>query len=62
MMSDAHRQHTSRGRLGTGLSRALHANATAFGYSVVITASFGAVQLDRGQPRYLTFCSMAWGQ
>lgn len=45
-------QHTARRRLGTGLSRALHGNATAFGYSVTITASFGAVSLDRGQPHY----------
>jgi hypothetical protein len=45
-------QHTARERLGTGLSRALHGNATAFGYSVTITASFGAVSLDRGKPHY----------
>jgi len=52
-VTDARPQHTARERLGTGLSRALHGNATAFGYSVTITASFGAVQLDRGQPHYV---------
>ena len=30
----------------------LGGNATAFGYSVTITASFGAVELGRGQPRF----------
>lgn len=35
-----------------GLREALQGNTTAFGYSVVITASFGAVQLERGQPGY----------
>jgi len=35
------------------VSESLHGNATAFGYSVTITASFGAVQHERGQPSYL---------
>ncbi|MGI8622411.1 MAG: hypothetical protein ACR2NB_02740 [Solirubrobacteraceae bacterium] len=52
-MHDDRPRHTARERLATGLSRALHGNATAFGYSVTITASFGAVQLDRGQPHYV---------
>ncbi len=39
-------------RVHTGLSQSLGGNATAFGYSVTITASFGAVQLRRGQPRF----------
>jgi hypothetical protein len=30
----------------------MHGNATAFGYSVTITASFGAVELQRGSPTY----------
>ncbi|MGI8749655.1 MAG: hypothetical protein ACR2J6_03765 [Thermoleophilaceae bacterium] len=41
-----------RQRLPRGLNQALQGNATAFGYSIVITASFGAVQLQRGQPGY----------
>lgn len=59
-MTDPRRQ-TARGRLNTGLSRALHANATAFGYSVTITASFGAVQAERGQPHYLDLLLYALG-
>ncbi len=51
-MTEKHPQHTTRQRLASGLSRALHGNATAFGYSVTITASFGAVQLNRGAPHY----------
>jgi hypothetical protein len=39
-------------RLAAGLRKALHGNATAFGYSVTITASFGAVQLQCGQPDF----------
>ena len=39
-------------RLVYGLGESLGGNATAFGYSVTITASFGAVQLGRGQPRF----------
>jgi hypothetical protein len=39
-------------RMRTGVRQALQGNATAFGYSVVITASFGAVQLQHGQPGY----------
>lgn len=45
--------HTARERLGTGVSRAQNGDTTEFGYSVTITASFGAVQLDRGQPHYV---------
>jgi len=41
-----------RDRLEFGVSESLHGNATAFGYSVTITASFGAVQHERGQPSY----------
>ena len=40
-------------RLSNGMREALHGNATAFGYSVTITASFGAVQLERGSPRFI---------
>ncbi len=39
-------------RVHAGLSESLGGNATAFGYSVTITASFGAVQLRRGQPGF----------
>ena len=35
-----------------GLGESLGGNATAFGYSVTITASFGAVELGRGQPTF----------
>lgn len=35
-----------------GLGQSLGGNATAFGYSVTITASFGAVELGRGAPRF----------
>lgn len=42
-----------RERVECGVSESLHGNATAFGYSVTITASFGAVQHERGQPSYL---------
>ncbi len=41
-----------RQRLSSGLRQSLHGNATAFGYSVTITASFGAVQLEHGQPDF----------
>ena len=41
-----------RGRLVGGLGESLGGNATAFGYSVTITASFGAVELGRGAPRF----------
>jgi len=34
------------------MRKALHGNATAFGYSVTITASFGAVSVQRGQPSF----------
>jgi hypothetical protein len=43
----------ARERLHRGISEALRGNATAFGYSVTITASFGAVQHERGQPAYI---------
>lgn len=46
------RPRGARRRLSNGLHEALHGNATAFGYSVTITASFGAVQLAHGQPRF----------
>lgn len=48
----ARRPHGAARRLSNGLREALHGNATAFGYSVTITASFGAVQLARGQPGF----------
>lgn len=49
----AERPRGLRGRLVCGVEASLHGNATAFGYSVTITASFGAVQHERGQPTYL---------
>ena len=42
-----------QGRFDRGLREALGGNATAFGYSVMITASFGAVQHERGTPDFL---------
>ena len=53
--SDASRAPRPRGvraRLVSGLGQSLGGNATAFGYSVTITASFGAVELGRGAPRF----------
>lgn len=41
---------TARGRVVRGLQEALHGNVTAFGYSVTITASYGAVQNQQGNP------------
>ncbi len=41
-----------RERLLCGLGESLGGNATAFGYSVTITASFGAVELGRGSPNF----------
>jgi hypothetical protein len=41
-----------RARLVCGLGQSLGGNATAFGYSVTITASFGAVELGRGDPGF----------
>ena len=41
-----------RARLVFGLGQSLGGNATAFGYSVTITASFGAVELGRGAPGF----------
>ncbi len=46
------RPHGVRERLVCGLGESLGGNATAFGYSVTITASFGAVELGRGTPRF----------
>lgn len=48
----APRPRGMRGRLVCGLGQSLGGNATAFGYSVTITASFGAVELGRGSPRF----------
>lgn len=45
--------HGVRERLEHGLRQALQGNATAFGYSVTITASYGAVQHQRGNPSFL---------
>jgi hypothetical protein len=42
----------TRVRLVCGLGESLGGNATAFGYSVTITASFGAVELGRGSPGF----------
>lgn len=41
-----------RSRIVAGMNESLGGNATAFGYSVTITASFGAVDLGRGQPGF----------
>ncbi len=41
-----------RRRLICGLGESLGGNATACGYCVTITASFGAVEVGRGQPRF----------
>ncbi len=46
------RRRGFRERLTAGLSESLGGNATAFGYSVTITASFGAVEIGLGQPRF----------
>lgn len=46
------RRRGVRQRLAAGLGESLGGNATAFGYSVTITASFGAVELGRGQPGF----------
>lgn len=35
-----------------GLSQSLGGNATAFGYSVTITASYGAVSIGQGNPEF----------
>lgn len=51
-MSQSPRPRGVRERLIYGLGESLGGNATAFGYSVTITASFGAVQLGRGTPRF----------
>ncbi len=45
-------RRTLREGLADGLRESLRGNATAFGYSVTITASFGATQLARGQPSF----------
>lgn len=41
-----------KNRLTCGLGESLGGNATAFGYSVTITASFGAAENARGQPGF----------
>jgi hypothetical protein len=41
-----------RERLRCGIGESLGGNATAFGYSVTITASFGAVEIGRGNPGF----------
>ena len=41
-----------RARLVCGLGESLGGNATAFGYSVTITASFGAVEIGQGSPGF----------
>jgi hypothetical protein len=41
-----------KARLVCGLGESLGGNATAFGYSVTITASFGAVEIGRGNPGF----------
>jgi hypothetical protein len=43
---------SARERLRCGLGESLGGNATAFGYSVTITASFGAVEIGRGSPTF----------
>lgn len=48
----AKRPRGMRGRLVCGLGESLGGNATAFGYSVTITASFGAVEIGRGTPSF----------
>ena len=48
----APRPRGMRGRLVCGLGQSLGGNATAFGYSVTITASFGAVEIGLGSPRF----------
>ena len=53
--SGADADRGSRGvgeRLRCGLGESLGGNATAFGYSVTITASFGAVEIGRGSPTF----------
>lgn len=49
---DSAEKRSPRGRLVVGLGQAIGGNATAFGYSVTITASFGAVELVRGSPTF----------
>ena len=41
-----------RERLVCGLGESLGGNSTAFGYSVTITASFGAVEIGAGTPTF----------
>jgi hypothetical protein len=50
--ASAPRPRGPRERLVCGLGQSLGGNATAFGYSVTITASFGATELGRGSPRF----------
>lgn len=49
---DPSRPRGVKRRLVCGLGESLGGNATAFGYSVTITASFGAVENGRGQPGF----------
>lgn len=59
-MSDARRPGPNTGqqprgmgeRLVCGIGESLGGNATAFGYSVTITASFGAVEIGQGNPGF----------
>ncbi len=41
------------GPVGRALSTSVHGNSTAFGFSITITASFGALQNLRGSPELL---------
>jgi hypothetical protein len=40
----------NHGPVGTAISTSLHGNATAFGFSITITATFGAIQRAEGTP------------
>ena len=42
-----------RGPLGTALSTSVHGNATAFGFSITITVSFGVLNRLEGSPTLL---------
>lgn len=44
-----------------GLGQSLGGNATAFGYSVTITASYGAVDIARGSPRFIDLIAYGLG-
>lgn len=47
--------------MSKGMREALHGNATAFGYSVTITASFGAVQIENGSPTLVDLLTFGIG-